>query len=51
MTTQVSSFLDGSSPFLQITRTDIKSWIGLKFRKISQATADLAALEHPEKSL
>ena len=49
MTTLVSSFLIGSSLFLQVTRTTIKSRMGLKFSKIGLGTDELAALERLEK--
>ena len=45
MTTLVSSFLDGSSSFLQITRPTIKAWMGLNFGKIPLLTSEFAALE------
>ena len=51
MTTLAPSFLIGSSLFLQVTRTTIKSRTGSKFRKIGPGTYELAALEHLEKSL
>ena len=50
MTTLAPSFLIGSSLFLQVMRTTITSWMGLKSGKILQGTHELAALEHPEKS-
>ena len=50
MTTLASSFLIGSSLFLQVTRTTIKSWMGWDFGKIRPGTAELAALECLEKS-
>ena len=40
----------GSSLFLQVMRTAIKSRMGSKFGKIRAQTAELAALEHLEKS-
>ena len=43
-------FLFGSSSFLQVTRTSIKSWTSSKFDQIRPWTAKLAALEHLEKS-
>ena len=46
MTTQVPSFLNESSSFLQITRTTIKAWMSLNFDKIPSLTSELAALEH-----
>ena len=45
MTTLVSSFLDGSSSFLQIIRPTIKAWMSLNFCKILSLTSELAALE------
>ena len=50
MTTLVTSFLIGSSLFLQVTRTTIKSQMGSKFDKIGRGTYELAALERLEKS-
>ena len=50
MTTLAPSFLICSSLFLQVTRTTIKSRMGLKFRKIRPGTYELAALERLEKS-
>ena len=43
-------FLIGSSSFLQVRRTTIKSWTGPKFDQIEPWTAELAALERLEKS-
>ena len=43
-------FLIGSSSFLQVRRTTIKSWTGSKFGQIGPWTAELAALERLEKS-
>ena len=43
-------FFIGSSLFLQVRRTTIKSWTGSKFDQIGQWTAELAALECLEKS-
>ena len=40
MSTPVSSFLDGSSSFLQLTRTTIKAWMSSNFKQ---------AFEHLEK--
>ena len=45
MTTLVQSFLDGSSLFLQVTRTTIKARMGLKFSQIRPWIVELAALE------
>ena len=50
MTTLALSFLIGSSLFLRVTRTAIKSWIGLKLDSIRRRTHELAALERLEKS-
>ena len=50
MTTPAASFLIGSSLFLQVTRTTIKSRMGLKFSKIGPGTYELAAFERLEKS-
>ena len=48
--TLAPSFLIGSSSFLQVTRTTIKSWMSSKFGQIGPRTAELAALERLEKS-
>ena len=45
MTTLVPSFLNGSSLFLQVTRTAIKAWMSLNFEQIQQLTTELPALE------
>ena len=45
MTTLAPSFLIGSSLFLQVKRTTIKSRMGLKLGKIGTGTYELAALE------
>ena len=50
VTTLAPSFLIGSSLFLQVTRTTIKSPLGLKLGKIGEGTYELAALERLEKS-
>ena len=50
MTSLATSFLIGSSLFLQVTRTTIKSQMGSKFGKIGPGTYELAALELLEKS-
>ena len=47
--TLAPSFLIGSSSFLQVTRTTIKSRTSSKFDQIRPWTADLAALERLEK--
>ena len=46
VTTLLPSFLDGSSLFLQVTRTTLKAWLSLNFDKIPSLTTELAALEH-----
>ena len=43
-------FLIGSSSFLTVRRTTIKSWTSSKFDQIVPWTAELAALERLEKS-
>ena len=48
MTSLVLSFFNGSSSFLQVTRSTIKPWMGLDFGKIPSLTSELAALERPE---
>ena len=45
------SFLIGSSSFLQVTRTTIKSQMSLKFGRIQPWTAELAALDQFKKNL
>ena len=50
MTTLATSFLIGSSLFLQVTLTTITSWMGFKFGKIRPGTYELAARERLEKS-
>ena len=47
--TLAPSFLIGSSSFLQVTRTTIKSWKSSKFDQIRPCTAELPALERQEK--
>ena len=49
MTTPASSFLIGSSLFMQVTRTTIKSRLGLKFDKVGPGAKELAAPEQLEK--
>ena len=49
VSTLALSFLIGSSSFLQVTRTAIKSWIGLKFGKMGPGSVELTALECLEK--
>ena len=43
-------FLIGSSSFLQVRRTTIKSWTSSKFDQIRLWTAELTDLERLEKS-
>ena len=50
MKTLALSFFIGSSSFLQVTRTTVKSWISSKFGQIQPCTAELAALDHLKKS-
>ena len=50
MSTLAPSFLIGSSSYLQVTRTSIRSRTSLKFGQIGPRTAELAALERLEKS-
>ena len=45
MTTLVQSFFDGSSSFLQLTRTTIKARMSLKFGHIRPWIVELAAIE------
>ena len=45
MNTLAPSFLIGSSSFLQVTRTTIKSGLSLKFSLMGSCSAELAALE------
>ena len=49
VSTQARSFLICSSSFLQVTRTAIKSWMGLKFGEIRPGLVELGALECLEK--
>ena len=50
MTTLAFSFLIVSSLLLQVTRTIIKTRLGLKFGKIEPGPEELAAPERLEKS-
>ena len=50
MTTLATSFLIGSSLFLQVMRTTIISQMGSNFGKIAPETYELAALECLKKS-
>ena len=45
VTSLVTSFLDGSSLFSQVTRTTIRAWVSLNFDKIPSLTLELAPLE------
>ena len=45
MTTLVPSFSNGSSSFLQVSRSAIKALMSLNFVKIPSLTSELAALE------
>ena len=45
MTTLVPTFSNGSSSFLQVTRSIIKAWMGLNLCKIQSLTSELTALE------
>ena len=49
VTTLAPSFLIGSSSFLQVIGTTIKSRMGLKFSQIGPWTVELTALELLEK--
>ena len=50
MTAIAPSFLIGSSLFLHVTRTTLKSSMCSKFGRIRPRTCEVAALEHLEKS-
>ena len=50
VTNLAPSFVICSSLFLQVSRTIIKSRLGLKFGRIRPGTYELAALERLEKS-
>ena len=50
VTTLAPSFLIGSSLFLQVKRSTIKAWMGLKFRQIRPWTLGLAAHLRLKKS-
>ena len=41
----VRSFLDGSSSFVQVTRTTIKAWMSLKFSQSPSPTTEIDAFE------
>ena len=49
VSTLAPSFFIGSSLFLQVSRTVIKAWMGLKFSKIGPGSTELAALERLKK--
>ena len=49
VTTLAPSFLIGSSSYLQVMRTSIRSRTSSKFGQIGPRTAELAALERLEK--
>ena len=50
MATSANSFFVGSSSFLQVTCTCIKTWMSLNFCQIPPLTLELSALEPPKKS-
>ena len=50
VTTQAPTFLIGSSSYMQVIRTAIKSWMGRKLGKMESETVELAALEPLENS-
>ena len=50
MSTLALTFFIGSSLFLQVTMTATKAWMGTKFGKIGQGSAELATLESLKKS-
>ena len=45
MTTLVPTFSNGSTSFMQVTRSAMKAWMGLNLGKIPSLTSELAALE------
>ena len=45
MSTLALPFFIGYYLFMQVTMTEIKAWMGSKFRKIGPGSAELAALE------
>ena len=49
VTTPVPSFFIGSSSFVQVTRSTIKAYMGLKLGQIRSGTVELAALERLKK--
>ena len=50
VTALASTFLNESSSFFHLTRTNIKAWMRSKFCRIQPRTYELAALEGLEKS-
>ena len=50
MSTLALQFFIGSSLFLKVTMTAIKAWMGSKFGKIGQGSAELAPIERLKKS-
>ena len=50
MATPVNSFFIGSSSFLQITSTCIKTMMNLNFRQIPPLTSELSALERKKST-
>ena len=48
LTNLVPLYLDGSSSFLQVTRTTINAWTSLNFGKSQSPSTELAALERYE---
>ena len=51
MTTLVPTFSNGSSSFLQVTRSAMKAWMGLNFVKIPLLISELAALERVKNQM
>ena len=49
MATPANSFFIGSSSFLQVTSTCIKTWVSLNFFQIPPLTLELSALEHKKE--
>ena len=48
--TRAPSFLIGSYSLLQVTRTAIQAWMGLKFSKVEHGSMELVALEFLKSS-
>ena len=42
----MTTLLDGSSSFLQVSKSTIKAWMSLNFCQIPSPVSELAALEH-----